>query len=113
MIEITYTHIYMLTPTLGVMQNMPSIHKKINTPEFKEISLLVILLKERRVIEKKEYMLKKHRRKMVLQSKSIKKRESKHNPPPKEKARGESQSKECLEKETNIFHTLAHLDQVA
>jgi hypothetical protein len=26
MIEITYTHIYMLTPTLGVTQNMPSFH---------------------------------------------------------------------------------------
>jgi hypothetical protein len=29
------------------------------------------------------------------------------------KARGESQSKECLEKQTKISHTLAHLDQVA
>jgi hypothetical protein len=28
MIEITYTHIYMLTPTPGVTQNMPSIHQK-------------------------------------------------------------------------------------
>jgi hypothetical protein len=37
---------------------------KINTPKFKEISLLVILQKERGVIEKKqEYMLKKHRKK--------------------------------------------------
>jgi hypothetical protein len=34
-------------------------------------------------------------------------------PPPKKiKARGESQRKECL-KNTKIFHTLAHLDQVA
>jgi hypothetical protein len=32
--------------------------------------------------------------------------------PSKIKAR-ESQSKECLEKQTKIFHTLAHLDQVA
>jgi hypothetical protein len=31
----------------------------------------------------------------------------------KVKARGESQSKYCLEKKTKIFHTLAHLDQVA
>jgi hypothetical protein len=29
------------------------------------------------------------------------------------KARGESQSKECLEKQKKILHTLAHLDQVA
>jgi hypothetical protein len=29
------------------------------------------------------------------------------------KAIGESQSKECLEKQTKVFHTLAHLDQVA
>jgi hypothetical protein len=28
MIEIMYTHIYMLTPTPGVTQNMPSIHQK-------------------------------------------------------------------------------------
>jgi hypothetical protein len=33
--------------------------------------------------------------------------------PSKIKARGESQRKECLEKQTNIFHTLAHLDKVA
>jgi hypothetical protein len=69
MVEITYTHIYMLTPTSGVTHNMPSIHKKINTAKSKEISLLVILQKERGVIEIK-YMLKKHR-KNVLQSKSI------------------------------------------
>jgi hypothetical protein len=52
MIEITYTHIYMLTPTPGVTQNMPSIHQKINTPKFKEFSLLVFLQKDRGVIEK-------------------------------------------------------------
>jgi hypothetical protein len=73
MIEITYTLIYMLTPTPGVTQNMPSIHQKINTPKSNEISLLVILQKERGVIEKK-YMLKKHRKNM-LQSKSIEERE--------------------------------------
>jgi hypothetical protein len=48
----------MLTPTPGVTQSMPSIHKKINTPKFKEISLLVILQKERGVIEKKVYAQK-------------------------------------------------------
>jgi hypothetical protein len=32
--------------------------------------------------------------------------------PSKIKARGEPQSKECLEKH-KIFHTLAHLDQIA
>jgi hypothetical protein len=54
-------------------------------------------------------MLKKHRKNM-LQSKSMEKR-VKHNPF-KIKARGESQRKECLEKNIKIFHTLAHLDQV-
>jgi hypothetical protein len=33
--------------------------------------------------------------------------------PSKIKARGESLSNECLEKKTKIFHTLAHLEQVA
>jgi hypothetical protein len=33
--------------------------------------------------------------------------------PSKIKARGKSQSKEYLEKQIKIFHTLAHLDQVA
>jgi hypothetical protein len=33
--------------------------------------------------------------------------------PSKIKERGESQSKEYLEKNTKIFHTLTHLDQVA
>jgi hypothetical protein len=54
MIKITYTHIYMLTSTPRVTQNMPSIHQKINTPKFKEISLLVILQKERGVNEKRK-----------------------------------------------------------
>jgi hypothetical protein len=61
MIEITYTHIYKLTPTLGYAKQ--AIHPpKISTPKFQEISL-VILQKERGVIEKK-YMLKKHRKNM-------------------------------------------------
>jgi hypothetical protein len=33
--------------------------------------------------------------------------------PCKIKSRGESQSKEYLEKQRKIFYTLAHLDQVA
>jgi hypothetical protein len=51
---------------------------KINTPKFKEISLLVILQKERGVIEK---MLKKHRKKCA----PIKEHREKkgHDPPPK------------------------------
>jgi hypothetical protein len=49
----------------------------------------------------------------VLQSKSIEKKRKRAWPPSKIKARGESLSKECLEKQTKIFHTLAHLDQVA
>jgi hypothetical protein len=91
---------------------------KIDTPKSKIFSLLVILQKERGVIEKKrkkenEYMLKKQR-KNVLQSKSIeKKREKESMTPSKIKSRGESQSNECLEKQTKILHTLAHLDQVA
>jgi hypothetical protein len=47
----------------------------------------------------------------VLQSKSIGKKWS--MTPSKIKARGESQSKECLEKHKKTSHTLAHLDQVA
>jgi hypothetical protein len=47
----------------------------------------------------------------VLQSKSIEQNET--WPPSKIKARGKSQSKEYLEKQIKIFHTLAHLDQVA
>jgi hypothetical protein len=71
MIEITYTHIYMPTPTPGVTQNMPSIHQK-NTPKSKEISLLVILQEEGGVIEKrsicsrsieKNASIKEHRKK--------------------------------------------------
>jgi hypothetical protein len=53
-------------------------------------------------------MLKKHNKKDVLQSKSIEKRERERKkawPPSKIKARGESQSKECLEKHKNIPHT--------
>jgi hypothetical protein len=66
------------------------------------------LQKERGVIEK---MLKKHRKKCAPIKEHRKKR-VKHDPLQK-KARGESQSKECLENQTKIFHTLAHLDQVA
>jgi hypothetical protein len=33
--------------------------------------------------------------------------------PSKIKARGEYQTKEYIEKQTKIFHILAHLDQVA
>jgi hypothetical protein len=51
-------------------------------------------------------MLKKHRKKYMLQSKSIEKRKEKESmTPSKIKARGESQSKECLEKHKNIPHT--------
>jgi hypothetical protein len=63
------------------------------------------LQKERGVIKKK-YMLNKHR-KNILQSKSIEKREEsvKHDPPSKVNARGESQSKECLEKHKKFAYT--------
>jgi hypothetical protein len=79
---------------------------------FKEVSLLVILQKERGVIGKK-YMLKKHR-KNVLQSKSIeKKRKRKHDPPSKNKSKRRISKQGVFRKNTKIFHTLAHLDQVA
>jgi hypothetical protein len=51
---------------------------KINTPKFKEISLLVFLQKERGVIKKRKYMLKKHRKKYVCSNqRAQKKRENK------------------------------------
>jgi hypothetical protein len=53
---------------------------KINTPKFKEISLLVILQKERGVIGEKS-ICSRSIEKNVLQSKNIEKR--KHDPPPK------------------------------
>jgi hypothetical protein len=68
------------------------------------------LQKERWVMEKK-YILKKHRKNM-LWSKSKEKKRKERMTPCKIKARGNSQSKECLEN-TKLFHTLAHLNQVA
>jgi hypothetical protein len=50
-------------------------------------------------------MLKKHRKKNMLQSKSIGKKEKESMTPSKIKARGESQRKECLEKQKNVPHT--------
>jgi hypothetical protein len=51
-------------------------------------------------------MLKKHRKNIYALIKAHrKKRKTKHDPSPKIKARGESQSKECLEKHKNIPHT--------
>jgi hypothetical protein len=58
MIEITYTHIYKLTPTLGVTQKHAIHPPKINTPKSKEISFLIFLQKERGDIEKKVYAQK-------------------------------------------------------
>jgi hypothetical protein len=52
---------------------------KINTPKFKEISLLVILQKERGVIKK--YMLKKHRKKCAPIKEHRKKRNESITPP--------------------------------
>jgi hypothetical protein len=43
----------------------------------------------------------------------LKKERVKDDPPSKIKARGESQSKEYLGKQTKIFHTPVYLDQVA
>jgi hypothetical protein len=48
---------------------------KINTPKFKEVSLLIIIAKGERG-HRKKYMLKKHI-KNVLQSKSTEKRQGK------------------------------------
>ena len=55
-------------------------------------------------------MLKKHRKKRSAPIKEHRNDEA--WPPSKIKARGEFQNK-YLEKQTKIFHTLAHLDQVA
>jgi hypothetical protein len=94
MIKITYTHIYMLTSTPRVTQNLPSIHQKINAPKFKEISLLVFMQKEKGVIEKKS-----------ICSRSIEKNVLRSMTPSKIKARGESQRQECLENTQNIQRT--------
>jgi hypothetical protein len=74
----------------------------------------VILQKERGVIEKKrkEFMFKKHRKKCVLQSKSIEKRERQHDPL-QNKSKRRILKQGLFRKNTKIFHTLAHLDQVA
>jgi hypothetical protein len=70
MIEITYTHIYMLTPTPGVRKTChPSTKNKYSKVQ-RDFSSCNIA--KGGVIEKK-YMLKKHRKNM-LQSKSIQKK---------------------------------------
>jgi hypothetical protein len=53
-------------------------------------------------------MLKKHRKKNMLQSKSIGKKEKESMTPSKIKARGESQRKECLEKQKK-YSTHLHI----
>jgi hypothetical protein len=135
MIEITYTHIYMLTPTPRVMQNMPSIH---HTNKYSKVQrdfsscILAKLQKERGVIEIYIYiyihiyiyiciyiyvyiyiyiyMLKKHR-KNVLQSKSIEKK-SKAWPPLQNKSKRRILKQGVLRKKY-MSHTLAHLNLVA
>jgi hypothetical protein len=94
MIEITYTDIYMLIPTPGVRQTHVIHPPKINTPKFKEISLLVVLQKERGVIEKGD-MLKKHKKFAPIKEH---RKKVNHDPPSKIKARGESQRKEYFDK---------------
>jgi hypothetical protein len=63
------------------------------------------VIKKQRVYAQKEQKkcapIKGHRKKL------------RHEPPSKIKERGQSQSQEYLEKQTNIFNTLAHLNQVA
>jgi hypothetical protein len=70
---------------------------KISTPTFKEISLLVILRKERGVIEKN------------ICSRSIQKREKESTTQSKKRISKQG----VLRKQTKIFHTHAHLNQVA
>jgi hypothetical protein len=65
------------------------------------------LQKERGVIGKKGICSRS------IECAPIKEHGKKWSVTPQIKARGESQSKECLEKQTKIFHTLAHLGQVA
>jgi hypothetical protein len=83
MIEITYTHIYMLTPTQGVTQNMPSIHQK-NKYSKVQRDLSSCMQKERGVTEKikKKYMLKKLKkhRKKCAPIKEHRKKRVKHDP---------------------------------
>jgi hypothetical protein len=107
MIEITYIHIYMLTPTSGVTQKMPSIHQN-KILQIQRYFSSCNLAKGERGHRKKSICSRSIEK--VLQSKSIEKK-VKHAPS-KIKARGKSRSKECLEKQ-KLSHTLAHLDQVA
>jgi hypothetical protein len=73
MIEIMYTHIYMLTPTQGVTQTChPSTKNKYSKVQ-RDFSSCNLAKGERGHRKKEEYMLKKHR-KNVLQSKSIEKK---------------------------------------
>jgi hypothetical protein len=74
---------------------------KISTPTFKEISLLVILRKERGVIEKKIYAQEAY------------KKERKKHDPLQNKSKKRISKQGVLRKQTKIFHTLAHLNQVA
>jgi hypothetical protein len=69
------------------------------------------LQKERGVIEKKrEYMLKKHRKKCAPIKEHRKK--VKHDPL-QNKSKRRISKQGVFRKQTKIFHTLAHLDQVA
>jgi hypothetical protein len=76
---------------------------KINTPKFKEISLLVILQKERWVMEKK-YILKKHRKNM-LWSKSKEKKRKRKNDPLQNKSKRKFSKQGVFRKHKTIPHT--------
>jgi hypothetical protein len=69
MIEITHTHIYKLTSTPGVTQNMPSTHQKINTPKFLRDFSSSIPTKGEKGHWKKSICSRSIEKKEVLQSK--------------------------------------------
>jgi hypothetical protein len=80
---------------------------KINIPKFKEISLLVILQKERGVIKKSLCS------RSIEKCAPIKAHRVNHDPLQNKGKRRISKQGVVRKKQSKIFHTLAHLDQVA
>jgi hypothetical protein len=111
MIKIMYTHIYMLAPTPGVMQNMPSIHQKNKYSKVQRDFSFCNLAKGERGHWKKG-ICSKSIEKNVLQSNSIEKRK-KSMSPLQNKSKRRISKWGLLRKTKNIFQTLAYLDQVA
>jgi hypothetical protein len=102
MIEITYTHIYKLTPTSGVTQTMLSIHKNKYSKVQRDVSSCNLAKGERGHWEK-NICSRKHRKNVCALIKEHRKKLSMN--PSKIKARGQSQGKEYLKTNKNISHT--------